>query len=346
MPKTRAILALMQLNFLSAPLSESVLVQRGRFRLLLGTLLAPTLWVQPSAWAAPPPKVVRIGYLSPGRADLRLLKPALAQLGYVEGKHVTFEERVGPYTEIDALAAELVATRPDLIVASTNPAVAALQSATRSVPVVMMWTADPVAGGFIQSLARPGGNITGTAMPFQETFRKLVQIGHELAPARVIGHLISPDHPSHPHQLKETESAAQRLGLAVAAFPVRELAGLDGAFKAAARAGVKIMVISAGPPFGYQVKAIAEAALRHRIGTAAIQATHVKAGFLFSYGMDQPGHYRDVAAAVDRIANGASAATLPVTLPTQFEFTINERTAQLLGIAIPPALQVSADMVR
>lgn len=319
--------------------------QRRRFALLLSSVLAPSLWLHGSARAAPPARPLRIGYLSPGRTDLRRLKPGLAELGYVEGKHVTFEERVGPVEKNDELAAELVAARPDLIVAVTNPCVAALQRATRTIPIVMMWTASPVSNGFVQSLARPGGNITGTATSLEDTFRKLLDIGQSMAPSRLIGHLLSPGHPSHPPQLLISESAAREVGVMVKGYPVNGATGLDDAFKAAARDGVKIMLISAGQPFVDQAKGIVEAGLRYRVGAAGIQAIHAKAGFLFCFGMDQPAHYRDVAAAVDRLANGAAAAALPVTLPTQFEFLINERTAQLLGMTIPTGLRISADIV-
>lgn len=315
-------------------------------RTALSALLA-LLLPKASAWAAAKPgQTLRVGYLSPGVNDLQRLKPVLAELGYVEGRNVTFEARMGPPEEADRLARELVATRPDVIVGVINNYLSALQKATRTIPIVMMWVANPVEHGLVKSLARPGGNITGPITLHELSWTKLAQIARDFAPAApTIGFLASPLTPYHDLMASLARDAVRSWGGNVVVHEARDRAALDAAFEAAARSGIRVMLVAPGPPFVNYQREISQAALKHRVGWAGVQARNAQQGALFGYGMDMASHYRDVAAVVDRIANGADPATLPVTQPTLFEFAINARIAKELGLAIPAALRIGADIV-
>jgi putative ABC transport system substrate-binding protein len=311
-------------------------------RTALIALLFPT-----AAWpAAPSGRKLRIGYLSTGPGDLRMMKPLLAELGYVEGNNVTYESRVGPLADADHLAQELVATRPDLIVGVTNNSVAALQRATKRIPVVMMWVDAPVQRGFVKSLAQPGANITGATTLQELTWTKLAQTARALAPgAPAIGLLVAPQNESHQAVTTIVQAALAAEGGRLVLHPARDQQELDQAFAAAARAGIKVMLVAGGSPFASFPEDISRAGMKHRVGSAGVQASFVKGGGLFSYGMDADGHRRDVAASVDRIANGADPAMTPVAQPTLFQFLIHGRVARELGLAIPPALRVSAEIL-
>ena len=313
-------------------------------------LALPALLLPKGAlWAAPKTgKTLRVGYLSPGSSDLRLLKPELAKLGYVEGKNVVYEARTGPAEEADRLAQELVATRSDVIVGVINNYVRALQSATRNIPIVMMWVADPVRGGLVKSLARPGGNITGAITLQELTWSKLAEIARNFVPAApAIGFLASPlANPLHDIVASLVRDAVGSWGGNVVVHKARDQADLDAVFAAAARSGIRVMLVAPGPPFINYRREMSLAGRKHGVGWAGTQARYAQDGALFGYGMDTASHYRDVAAFVDRIVNGADPATLPVEQPTLFEFAINARVAKELGLAIPSALRISADIVQ
>ena len=303
------------------------------------------LVVGPSLAAPPPGKVARIGYLSNSGVRLAEMKTALAERGYVEGKNVVYEARWGELAQLDDLAIEVVRTRPDVIFGITTPVVAALQRATRAIPIVMMYVSDPVGSGFAQSLARPGGNITGASDLQDATLGKLLELSLALAPGRRVGVLSSSDNPRHATEVTLLQSAARKSRSPLTSYPSRDPQQLDAAFSVAARDGVRVMIVLGGPPFDINLKLVLDAAGRNRIGTAHIRARSVTGGGLFSYGLDHKAHVQDVAAAIDKVVNGGQAALMPITQPTHFELTINSRTAQQLGLSVPPALGITAVMV-
>ena len=310
---------------------------------LLAVLLPPA-----AAWsAAKPGKTLRVGYLSPGGGDLRLLQPALAELGFVDGRNVTYESRLGPVEAADRLARELVASRPDLLIGVLNEYVRSLQRATRSIPIVMMQVVDPVGQGLVKSLSRPGANTTGVTTLAELTWAKTVEIARTFAPrAPAIGLLVAPRNTLHEQVSSIVRDAVRSGGGNVIVYTTHAVEyELDSAFAAAARAGVKVMLIAGGPPFVNMHNEIALIGVKHGVGTAAGKAMFARSGALFGYGMDTAAHYRDVAACVDRIANGADPAILPVMQPSLFEFAINARRVRELGFAIPSALRISAEMV-
>ncbi|MEO5738409.1 MAG: ABC transporter substrate-binding protein [Variovorax sp.] len=313
--------------------------------LLRATFLALLFVAGPSLAAPPPGKVVRIGYLSTSGLRLAEMKAALAERGYVEGRNVVYEARWGDLAKRDDLAAEVVASRPDVIFGITTPVVTALQRATRTIPIVMMYVSDPVGSGFAQSLARPGGNVTGASDLQDATLGKLLELSLAWAPGRRVGVLISSDNPRHAPEMALLQSAAQKLRSQVTAYPSRDIEHLDAAFAAAARDGVRVMIVPGGAPFDTRLQLVLDAAGRHRIGTAHIRARSVTGGALFSYGLEHKAYVQDVASAIDKVLNGGQPALMPITQPTQFELTINSKTAQQLGLTIPPALSITAVMV-
>ncbi len=313
--------------------------------LLRAAFLALLFAGGPSQAAPPTGKVARIGYLSNSAVRLAEMKIALAERGYVEGKNVVYEARVGELAQLDDLAADLVASRPDVIFTVTTPMVAALQRATRTIPIVMMYVSDPVGSGFAQSLARPGGNITGASDLQDATLGKLLELSLAWAPGRRVGVLISPDNPRHAPEMALLQSAALKLRSVITAYPARDIEHLDAAFAAAARDGVRVMIVPGGPPFDTKLQLVRDAGIPNRIGTAHIRARLVTLGGLFSYGLEHKAYVQDVAAAIDKVVNGGQPARMPITQPTHFELTINSKTAQQLGLTIPPALSITAVMV-
>jgi putative ABC transport system substrate-binding protein len=313
--------------------------------LIRAAFLALLLVAGPSLAAPPPGKVARIGYLSNSGVRLAEMKTALAERGYVEGKNVLYESRLGDLAQLDDLAVEVVASRPDVIFGITTPMVAALQRATRTIPIVMMYVSDPVGSGFAQTLARPGGNITGASDLQDATLGKLLELSLALAPGRRVGVLTAPENPRHAPEVALLQAAARKSRSAVTAYPSLNTDHLDATFSAAARDGVRVMIVLGGAPFDTKSKLVLDAASRNRIGTAHIRARYVTNGGLFSYGLEHKTYVQDVAAAIDRVINGGQPAVMPITQPTQFELTINPRTAQQLGLAIAPELSITAVMI-
>ena len=300
------------------------------------------LFVGLSQAAPPPGKIVRIGYLSTGSARFAELKAALNERGFVEGKNVVYEGRWGELGKLDELAAELVATRPDVIMGITTPAVAALQRATRTIPIVIMFVSDPVGAGFAQTLSRPGGNITGASDLQDGTMGKLLELSLAMSPGKPVGVLSVPENPRHEPDLKLLQSAAQKLRRPVRVYPSRDPEQLESVFSAAARDGVRVMIVLGGAPHDAKFQAVLDAANRHRIGTAHIRPLYARRGALFAYGLEHKSYVQDVVSIVDRVVNGSQPALMPITQPTQFELVINGGTAQRLGLSVPPAMSITA----
>ena len=293
--------------------------------------------------AAPAPgKVVRIGYLSTSGLRFAELKTALVERGYAEGKNVAYEGRWGDLSKLDELAVNLVATRPDVIIGVTTPAVAALQRATRTIPIVIMFVSDPVGAGFAQTLSRPGGNVTGASDLQDGTLGKLLELSLAIAPAQRVGVLSAPENPRHAPDIAVLQAAAQKGRLALSVYSWREDAQLDAAFSRAARDGVRVMIVLGGPPHDAKFQLVLDAANRNRIGTAHIRPIYARGGALLAYGLEHKAYVQEVVTTIDRVVNGAQPAVMPITQPTQFELVINAGTAQRLGLAIPPALAVAA----
>ena len=267
----------------------------------------------------------------------------LRELGYVYGEHFMTEPRggEGKPERFPGLAAELVRLQVDVIVAS-GPMLPALKQATSTIPVVTTGAGDPLASGYVQSLARPGGNITGLSLQIRETDGKRLELLKELVPGAAPVAIIWDPRVS---SSQAAESAARERGWRLLSLEIRDAGEIEKAFKTAtgARAGA-LLVTPSGLPDAH-ARRIAELAAKSRLPTMYAFRFYVEAGGLISYGVDLTENYRRAAAFVDKILKGAKPADLPVEQPTKFELVINLKTAKALGLTIPQSLLVRADEI-
>jgi len=276
-------------------------------------------------------------------------RQALEALGWTEGRNIHIDYRFagGDPARVQAYAVELVNAAPDLIVAVSTPAAAALKQATRTIPIVLAVVNDPLGQGFVASLARPGGNITGFANIEFTMVGKWLDLLKELAPGvRRVALIFNPlTAPYYPIFLRELGAAPARLDAELAAAPVRDEAEIEAAIAALAREPAGGL-IAAADPFTLTHRALIMAlAERHRLPTVYSNRQFVAEGGLLSYGPDQVDIARRSASYVDRILKGAAPAELPVQQPTKFELAINLKTAKALGLDVPLNLQQLADEV-
>lgn len=311
---------------------------------LVLVLLAPV-----AVQAQQPAKAARIGVLSSLTADApraQALREGLRQYGYVEGRNIAIEWRPssGRAERFAELAADLVHRKVDIIVASDNPAIAAALGATKSIPIVMITATDPVGTGFISSLARPGGNITGLTFQAPEVQGKSLQLLKEALPrATRMAALWNPSEPGRRAPASEAESAARALGLHFQLVGVSSAGELATAFRRMAQQRCDAVIVQASQLTFAQRNEIAELAAANGIATMGWSGDVVEAGMLMSYGASIPELYRRAGYYVDRILKGAKAGELPVEQPTKFELTINLKTAKRLGITLPKAVVARAD---
>ena len=297
-------------------------------------------------------KVWRIGVLSPGPStgpfSSALLQQSLRELGYVEGVNLAVEWRnaEGKMERFDALAADLVRLRVDVIVAMVPGATLAAKRSTASIPIVMVNTPDPVQLGLVASLGRPGGNVTGTTTLSADLSSKQLELLKEAVPRVVrIAVLWNPDNPWHPLALKGAEAAARSLAVQLQILEARRAEEFDSAFEAMTRKRAGAVLVLADPLTAFhRTRLTALAIKRHLPGMFATRA-YAEARGLMSYWAHQADLDRRVASYVDRILKGAKPADLPIEQPTKFELVINLRTAKALGLTIPPSLLGRADDV-
>ncbi len=304
--------------------------------------------------AQQPAKVPRIGYLtgaslSSQSGNAEAFQQGLRELGYVEGKNIVIEWRGadGNRDRQRALAAELVRLKVDVIVASSGGDTRAVKEATATIPTVMAQTDDPVASGFVASLARPGGNITGLSTLSPELSGKRLELLKEVLPklsrVAVFGTSSSPgDAPA----LNETKLAAVAIRATVQHVDVLSPKDFEAAFRAAVegRADGVLWLVSGSVGGGHQAK-IAELAMKSRLPTIYERQNYVSAGGLMSYGVNLPDLHRRAATYVDKILRGTKPAELPVEQPMKFEFIINLKAAKQIGLTIPPNVLVRADKI-
>jgi putative ABC transport system substrate-binding protein len=313
-------------------------------RVTSGLLAAPL-----AAEAQSLAKVPRIGVLeanpSPGRDAF---DEGLRQLGYVDGNNIAVESRwAGERAErFPELAAELVGLKVDVIVATNNPAVAATQKATTTIPVVMVLVTDPVRLGFVRSLARPAGNITGLTIQSPELAGKRLALLKETVPTLTrVAVLWDPTEPGRRQLVKETEAVAPKLGLQIQTLEARDMRGLPGAFTAMTRERVGALLVYGSSLLFAQRAAITELATKNRLPTMCPASEWMDAGFVMSYGVRLNDMYRRAPYYVDRILRGAKPGDLPVEQPTRFELAVNLKAARALGLTFPASLLQQADRV-
>jgi putative ABC transport system substrate-binding protein len=314
------------------------------------TLTLSLLAVPFASGAQPAGKVWRIGVLIGAPRETPRYAPfhqGLRELGYVEGQNLVLEWRSsgGQAERFPALAAELVRLQVDVIVAGDNPAIAAAQQATSTIPIVMVLAMDPVRTGFVGSLARPGGNTTGLSVQATDIQGKALQLLKEAVPTAFrVAVLWDATEPGRRIQAAEAEEAARALGLAVHLVGVRSLAELDSLFTAMARERVDAVLVHSSQMIGTHRARIAALVAQSRLPTIG-PSWWAEAGGLMSYSGKDSDRFQRAAYYVDRILKGTKPADLPVEQPMRFELVINLKTAEALGLTIPPILLLQADEV-
>ena len=303
------------------------------------------------AGAQPTGKIYRVGFLGNSTAALEAnlvgpFREGLRERGHVEGRDLAIEYRwaEGQYDRFPALIAELIALKVDIIVTAGTPAALAVKRATTTIPLVMVAVGDPVGTGLVESLARPGGNLTGLVSIAPDLEGKRLELLTEIVPRlSSVAFLMNPANPFHATSEKQARSAAKALHLKVVFFPVRAEAEFDHAFEAivAQRSGALVML--ADRLFLHHRARIVEFTARHRLPTVYAYNELVQAGGLMSFGPSYPGMHRRAAYFVDRILKGERAADLPMEQPSKFELILNLRAARTLGLTIPQEILLRAD---
>jgi ABC-type uncharacterized transport system substrate-binding protein len=323
---------------------------------LLLTLTLGLLVVPLAAHAQPPTPVHRIGSLAntpPGPAgspDVQAFLEEMRALGYVEGQHLVVEYRwaEGQYERFPALAAELVRLPVDVLLVPNTPAALAAKHVTTTIPIVMVGLGDPVGNGLVASLARPGGNVTGLASVTSDLVGKQLEFLKAVRPtASRVAVLWNPANQNHALVVREAEVAAQALGVQLHRVEARGPEAFDGAFAAMTSADAAALLVLGDPMFVRHRSRLAELAATRRLPTMyTIQCqAYVEAGGLLCYGANLQAQYRRAATYVDKILKGAKPADLPIEQPTKFDFVINLKTAEALGLTIPPSLLFQATEV-
>jgi len=304
------------------------------------------------AEAQQPGKVPRIGYLASRRdrasPSAEALRQGLRVLSYVEGQNIAIEYRSaeGNLDRLSTLAAELVRLKVDIIFTAGGEAGRAAKKATSAIPIIFVGAVDPVATGVVDSLARPGGNITGFSTGAPGLYGKRLEIIKETLPRLSrVGVLLNPTNPNADVALNEIRSAGLDLGVQVQSLEVQSPNDIDRAFEAATKAQAGALVVAQQSPITINPNRIAELAAKRRLPAIYTETEWVHAGGLMSYGPTIPDLYRRAAVYVDKILKGTKPADLPVQQPVKYELMINLKTAKALGLTIPPVVLMRAERV-
>jgi putative ABC transport system substrate-binding protein len=328
--------------------NSELIAQRSALWLALCALLFA---LRVPAEAQQQTKVSKIGWLSArGAANIgqETIVGMLRDLGYVEGKNVAYEYRFADdkLDRLPALAEELVRLKVDVLHTPGTPGALALKKATRTIPIVFSDVTDPVAAGLVDSLARPGGNITGfSSIEAVLAGKRLELLKETVSKLSRVAVLWDPQNPSSTQEWRESQRAARELDLQLHSMEVSSADKYKDAFKEANRARSGALAVLSTPLASSHQSQIAELAARNRLPAIYVQGSFVTIGGLMSYGPDQTERYRRVAVFLDKILKGAKPADLPVEQPTKFEFIINLKAAKQIGLTIPPNVLARADKV-
>lgn len=323
--------------------------QLRRRRLLIAT--GSTLLI-PSVASGQANRVARIGWLdlggtgaSPNPVSVDGFRSGLRERGWREGENLFIEARTGDRAKSGELAADLLKANVELIVAPAGMVFGARRTAGTT-PIVFSINGDPVIAKLVASYARPGGTMTGiTALSAELSGKRLEFLRESVPGATRFAAIANQAHAGVEVESEATREAAQRLGISVKWFPVYKVDDFPAALDAIARDGVQALVAVPDNLMNHQAKVIAEFAAKHRVPTISGWAEFVEAGNLMSYGPSLRGFHRHLALYVDKILRGAKPAELPIERPTVFEFVVNKKTADALGIKIPQSVLVRADRV-
>jgi putative ABC transport system substrate-binding protein len=294
------------------------------------------------------PKVAWLGTRSASAPGPDLFRRELRELGYIEGKNLVFETRSteGKLDRLPALADELVRLKFDVLLAPSTIDALAAKNATNTIPIVFLGGGDPVADGLVDSLARPGGNITGVTNIAPTLAGKRLDLLKEITPKLTrVAVLWSPQGPSSVQQWRESQVIGRELGLQLHSMEVSSADKFESAFKEATKAGSTALSVTSSPFINSYQKPIAELAIKNRLPAIYNRGDFVDSGGLMSYGPDVIDLYRRAAVYVDKILKGAKPADLPIEQPKKFEFVINLKAAKQIGLTIPPNVLVRADRV-
>ena len=321
-------------------------MQRREFVTLVGG--AAVTWPL-AARAQQVGKTPRVGVLvslSAPHPFTEALRSGMRDLGYIEGHNIAFEWRYADaqYSRAVELATELVRLQVDVIAAYHTPAVKAAMNATRTIPIVMSPAGAPLESGLVESLARPGGNVTGLSNMEAELGGKRLDLLHEIIPALArVAVLAAKTDPFTGPFVQDLQTGAARLGLQLHPVMVEGPGGFEDAFAAVSAAGDQAVIIQ--PNFLPYTAAIVALAAKHRLATLSSYRDTTRAGGLVSYSADHAAHFKRAAIFVDKILKGAKPADLPVEQPTKFELVINLKTAKALGLTVSPQLLTRVDEV-
>jgi putative ABC transport system substrate-binding protein len=316
-------------------------------------LLVHIVVFAPFAQAQQPAKVFRVGVLStrPGIEPRdEVFRQRLRELGYVEGQNLATEWRFsdGKLDRLDPLAAELVRLKVDVIFGNAAPTIQAAKKATTTIPIVMIAGADPAESGLVASLERPGGNITGLTSVSTALNGKRMELAKEIIPdLSLVGVLLDPNYPTitSGQSLKETQTAADSLGLKLQLLEVRSVNDFDNAFGAATKVRAQALIHFSHTVITNARKRVAALAMTHRLPAVYADTQFIDAGGLMSLGPDPLDLIRRAAGYVDKILKGAKPADLPMEKPTKFEVVINAKVAKQIGLTIPSKVLARADKV-
>ena len=300
--------------------------------------------------AQQPAKVPRIGYIAPTgpeNTNYAAFLRGLRDLGYIEGKNILVEYRSmeGNRDRIPSLMAELVQLKVDILVSPNAPTILAAKQATRTIAIVMVVNTDPVASGLVDSLAHPGGNITGITRLTRDLSGKRLEVLKEVFPGiSRVGVLEDAD--ASVRAFKDYDAAGRALKIQLQSLEVRgPNPDLEGAFRAAVKGRVRALIATQTTVLVPYPEKIADLAIKHRLPLMFESSRTVEAGGLLSYSSNEPENFKRAAYYVDKILKGAKPAELPVEQPTKFEFVIDLKTAKTLGLTIPPDVLARANKI-
>ena len=320
---------------------------------LVGLLIGLTFVSIRFVEAQQPAKIQRIGYLTANSSSVELprietFRQGLRAFGYIEGQNIAIDYRFtdGKFERLPDIAAELVRLKVDVLVANTTNAALAAKHATSTIPIFFMGVSDPIEAGLVESLARPGGSITGLTNIAPVLSGKRLELLKETVPKLSrVAVLWDPQNPGSTPQWKESELAGKELGLRLHSMRVSRADKFESAFKEAIEAHSAAIAVTLNPLANSNQKRVVELAAKNRLPAIYAQEGFVDAGGLMSYGPSFAADGRDAARLVDKILKGAKPADLPVEQPTKFTLMINLKTAKALGLTIPPVVLMRAEKV-
>lgn len=298
-------------------------------------------------------KVYRIGILNVGDAASsnsrdEVFAQALRELGYTEGKNIVLERRYanGDHSRLKKFVLEFVQLKVDAILANSSFATQAAREVTSTIPIVMTGAGSPLKSGFVSSLVRPGGNITGLTNVSVDISSKYFELLHEAVPSiSRVAVLVNPVHPNHPTVLKQVQAGARPFGVDVSRIEVPSIDDMGAALIAAVKGRATALIIPADPAWRIKTREIVEFTVKHRLPTLFGWSAAAEEGGLIGYQPSITETYRRAAALVDKIIKGAKPAEIPVEQPTKFDLWVNMKTAKALGIKLPDVILIRADKV-